>query len=82
MAQILVRQLEERVKAGLKRRAERNGRSMEEEVREILRAAAKDANRPSTGLGARLLLRFAGIGLPQDLPEFRGQDPRAAELGK
>lgn len=48
MAQFIVRQLEETVKAALKRRAERHGRSMEEEVREVLRNAAKEENRPVT----------------------------------
>src|SRR5579872_3940251 len=33
MAQLVVRNIEERVKAGLQRRARRNGRSMEQEVR-------------------------------------------------
>jgi antitoxin FitA len=42
MAQFLVRHLEEDVKARLKRRAARHGRSMEEEVRDILRDAVKE----------------------------------------
>ena len=58
MAQFVVRQLEETVKAGLKRRAERHGRSMEEEIREILRNAAKEENRPAANLGARITARF------------------------
>jgi plasmid stability protein len=36
MAQFVVRHLEEDVKMRLKRRAERHGRSMEEEARHIL----------------------------------------------
>ena len=46
MAQFIVRGLEDDVKARLKRRAERHGRSMEEELRSILRNAAKEENRP------------------------------------
>lgn len=42
MAQFIVRHLEETVKARLKRRAARRGRSMEEEVRHILRDAVKE----------------------------------------
>ena len=45
MAQFIVRDLEDDVKARLKRRAERHGRSMEEEVRNILRNATKEENR-------------------------------------
>lgn len=40
MAQILVRSLEHDVKAKLQQRVRRHGRSTEEEVRDILRAAA------------------------------------------
>jgi antitoxin FitA len=39
MAQLVVRNLEDAVKRRLKRRADKHGRSMEEEVRDILRAA-------------------------------------------
>ena len=42
MAQILVRNIEQDVKTRLQRRAQRHGRSMEEEVREILRNAAHE----------------------------------------
>lgn len=80
MAQIIVRQLEDEVKARLQRRADRNGRSMEAEVRDILRAASRDDGRPSARLGSRIAERFRGRGLESDLPEIRGQSPRAAEL--
>jgi plasmid stability protein len=82
MAQLVVRRLEEAVKAGLKRRAERHGRSVEEEVREILRNAAKEENHPVTNLGSRVAARFRGIGLKTDLPELRGEPPRPADFGK
>ena len=42
MAQLVVRNIEEDVKARLQKRAKRHGRSMEDEVRHILRNAAKD----------------------------------------
>jgi plasmid stability protein len=45
MAQLIVRNLEEAVKRKLKHRAARNGRSMEEEVRNILRDAVKKETR-------------------------------------
>ena len=44
MAQFIVRNLEDDVKARLKRRAAHHGRSMEEEVRHILRDAVKEQN--------------------------------------
>ena len=80
MAQIIVRQLEDEVKARLQRQADRHGRSMEAEVRDILRAAAKDDGRPAGGLGSRIADRFRGRGLESDLPEIRGQSPNPAEF--
>ncbi|MEO9191912.1 MAG: plasmid stabilization protein [Acetobacteraceae bacterium] len=81
MAQLLVRHLEPGVKERLRERAARRGRSMEEEVRDILRvAAAQDDAPPSSGLGTRISQRFAGLGLTQDLPELRGEAARAADL--
>ena len=82
MAQFVVRHLEDDVKSRLKRRAERHGRSMEEEVRHILRNAAKEENRPVARLGSRISARFRKAGLTADLPELRGQTARSADFGK
>lgn len=82
MAQVIVRQLEDDVKASLKRRAARHGRSMEEEVREILRNATRDEARTVARLGTQIAARFRGRGLTTDLPELRGQRPRPADLSK
>lgn len=80
MAQVVVRDIDEGVKARLKRMAERHGHSMEEEIRQILRNATKDANRPVTSLGSSIAARFSGEGLTADLPELRGQVARPADL--
>jgi antitoxin FitA len=82
MAQFVVRNLEEGVKERLKRRAERNGRSMEEEVREILRNAARKEPQPLAGLGSRISARFRRVGLEADLPEVRGERVSPAEFRK
>ncbi len=82
MAQFIVRNLEDDVKTRLKRRAARHGRSMEEEVRQILRNAAKEENRPVPRLGSRIAARFKKAGLTADLPELHGQAPRSADFGK
>jgi plasmid stability protein len=64
MAQLVVRNLEQSVKTKLQRRAKRNGRSMEEEVREILRDATKSEGAPPReGLGTRIAKHFRDIGL-------------------
>lgn len=79
MAQLIVRHVDEDVAARLKRRAKRNGRSMEEEVRHILRDAARDEPRRPRQLGSRIAGRFSRVGLAKDLPELR-QPARPAEL--
>lgn len=81
LAQLLVRHLEPSVKERLRQRAARRGHSMEEEVRDILRAAAaQDDAPPLARLGTRISRRFAGLGLTQDLPELRGEMARVADL--
>jgi len=80
MAQILVRNLENEVKTRLQRRAKRNGRSMEEEVREILRDAAKEVAPKRKGLGTAIAEHFRGIGLKpgeeiQELHDIKLQIP-------
>jgi plasmid stability protein len=72
MAQLVVRNIENGVKARLQRRARRHGHSMEEEVRDILRSAVKEAELPSGGLGTEISSLFAESGLNSDIPELRG----------
>ena len=72
MAQFVVRNLEDGVKDRLRRRARRNGRSMEEEVRDILRSAVNEVDAPSGGLGTEIATLFAGTGIDFDLPELHG----------
>ena len=78
MAQLVVRNIEEDVKIGLRRRAAGHGRSMEEEVRDILRNAVKDEAGTTPPLGSRLAARFTGLGLDGDIPELRGETARPA----
>ena len=58
MAQLVIRNLEESVKARLQRRAKRHGRSMEEEARDILRNAVK-LKAAREGIGQPSAQRFA-----------------------
>jgi plasmid stability protein len=62
MASILIRNIEDSVKEKLRLRAAEHGRSMEEEVREMIRLAVKDEPQSSKGLGTRLHKRFAQLG--------------------
>lgn len=75
MAQLVVRNIEHDVKTRLQKRAKRHGRSMEEEVRNILRDAMRREDRPTAGLGTRIANRFRGIGLKdgEEIPELRGE---------
>lgn len=80
MAQLVVRNLEDAVKARLQRRARRHGRSMEEEAREILRNAARSEESSVTALGTRMTKRFAGTGLDAEIAPIRGRRAKPALL--
>jgi hypothetical protein len=47
---------------------------------EILRDAVKDEGAVAAPLGSRIAARFAGLGLPQEIPELRGEEPRPADF--
>lgn len=74
MAQVLIRNLDDRIKTRLQRRAKRNGRSMEAEAREILGEALRKDDAPSVGFGTATVALFSGNGVTLDEPikEIRG----------
>ena len=79
MATLTIRNLDDELKARLRVEAAQHGRSMEEEVREILRRAlSKRAG--AGGMGSRLHQRFAVLADPGlELPS-RTERPRSADL--
>jgi antitoxin FitA len=81
MAQLLVRNLDDDVKARLRVLAAEHGRSMEEEVREILRQAV-EAEQHKSGLGTRIAALFAKNGLREGetIPELRGEIIRPVQF--
>ncbi len=81
MAQVVVRNIEDDVKARLKRRAAQHGWSMEEEVRQILRKAVAEPGPARVMLGSRMAARFAGAGLSSELPQLPGQPVVPMEFG-
>ncbi len=82
MAQLVVRNLEDDVKLRLQRRARRNKRSTEEEVRTILRDAVKTEAVQHERLGSRIKALLGGGGLDEDIVELRGQPARPARFRK
>ena len=73
MAQLVVRNIEDEVKARLQERARRHHRSLEAEVRDILRRAANTEEKPESGLGSEIAARFRGIGFEEgEIQELRG----------
>ena len=76
MAQLVVRHIESTVKMRLQRRAALNGRSMEEEVRDILRHAVREPEAPAGGLGTEISSLFSRVGLESNIPELRGYELR------
>lgn len=80
MANLTIRNLNEEVKARLRIKAAEHGRSMEEEVRHILRQAVALQDKEERGLGSRIVNRFSAVGgceLPS--PE-RSETPRSPDF--
>jgi plasmid stability protein len=72
MARLIVRHVEKGVMARLQRRARRNGRSLEDEIQEILRRTAEEESPAGGGLGTEIARLFTNIALEADIPELRG----------
>jgi plasmid stability protein len=70
MATLTIRDLDERLKARLRVRAAQHGRSMEDEVRVILRAAVAERGVQEGGLARAISRRFSRLrGVELVLPE-------------
>ena len=80
MAQFVVRNIEAEVKSRLQRRAKRHRRSMEEEIRDILRNAAREKEAPEGSLGTEIAALFTKIGLDAEIPELRGHEIKPASF--
>jgi len=79
VAAVSIRNLDDGVKARLRIRAARNGRSMEAEIRAILAEAVSESE-ASQGLFTALRDRFSGLGgVDLDLPP-RATPTRAPDL--
>lgn len=74
MASLTLRNIDESLKARLRMSAAGNGRSMEEEARQILKQFLL-RKRCSAGIGSRIAKRFAAIG-GVDLPEAHRSNHR------
>ena len=67
MASMTIRNLDDQIKQRLRVRAAHHGRSMEDEVREILKSAVSEASGRETSLVASIRARiepYGGIDLP------------------
>jgi len=81
MAQLIVRNLEDDVRDRLRELAAEHGRSMEEEVREILREATlRTSIDDEVRLGTRLANRFRSHTLDGEIEELRGQPAKPADF--
>jgi plasmid stability protein len=76
MAQILVRNVDDRLKTRLQKRARRNGHSMEAEARDILRNALHEREEPRGGLGSEMVALFSGSGVYLEEPIAEIRDMR------
>lgn len=81
MAALSIRGLNDQVRARLRVRAARHGRSMEAEVRAILASAVSEPD-TTDGLFTTLLDRLADVGGGElEVPQ-RATTPRAADLSR
>ena len=91
MSSITIRRLDESTTARLRVRAARNGRTIEQEAREILRAALAERRTGEGNLAASIRRRFAAVGgvelarssarADAPLPELMRPSPSARVLG-
>jgi antitoxin FitA len=77
MASLMIRDLDDEVKARLRVQAAEHGRSMEAEARAILGAAVRGRRPPR--LGSFIRDQFAGAGAELDVPA-RDEEARAVDL--
>ena len=75
MATMTIRNIDESLKARLRIRAAQQGKSMEEEARDILRAALSSERQTGGDLGEAIRRRFAVLG-GVELPEFEREPAR------
>ena len=80
MSTLTIRNIDAEIKDKLRLAAAAHGRSMEEEVRTILRSVLSQPA-AATGLGSRLNARFAAIGGVDLPPSDRSSPPRAPDFG-
>lgn len=62
MASITIRGIDDELKARLRLRSAQHGKSMEDEVRDILRSTLALGQQPKRNLAAAIRRRFAGLG--------------------
>ncbi len=62
MANLIIRNFDDLLKSRLHVRAAASNRSVEEEARQILRAALQESPAPTSDLGTSIRARFAGLG--------------------
>ena len=74
MASLTLRNIDASLKASLRMTAAKNGRSMEEEARQILKRHLLQ-KRCTTGIGSRIAARFSEMG-GADLPAMKRSIPR------
>ena len=83
MTSITIRNLDDKLKSRLRLQAAGHGRSMEEEVRQILAAALAPPAAPASsepGLGSRIRAHFAQLGGMELEPPRRTSTPEPAAL--
>lgn len=79
---LTIRNLDDPLKSRLRLRAAARNRSMEEEARQILRAALQEPVAPAQDLGTRIRARFAALGDVELALEPREPVRQPPDLGR
>ncbi|MEB3215578.1 MAG: plasmid stability protein [Nostocales cyanobacterium 94392] len=75
MFNITISNLDDDIKYRLQKQAEKHGRSLEEEAREILRSALTENNKDTSNIATIIEQRFANLG-EFELPEVKREPIR------
>lgn len=75
MTNMIIANIDDNIKSRLQKRAEKHGRSLEEEVKEILRIALSENNEHSLNLVTMIEQRFANLE-EFELPEIKREPIR------
>ena len=81
MTNLIIHNLDDAIAQSLRLQAQQHGKTMEEEVQQILRSALAMPTSPAYGLGSKIAQRFAAVGGVELVPNPRSMPRHHLDLG-